>query len=173
LFTGTNATGTVSFTQQGVLSIKLNDAITTFGNVTSTAAGTCTIDTEATQTNCVSTVSNDKMQLENDGNVNAVVDANSTKDRAAAPDPSSFNLGTGGAQSIKATNAETGACSAGTAYTVYATLANTSGSMTRICDSLNYDDNADALTIDYRLVIGQDLTPGNYTENVTFWASLA
>lgn len=167
LFTGTNTNGTVSFTQQGVLSIRLTDAQTTFGNVTSTANGTCVINTEGRQGNCTSTLSNDYMELENDGNVPASVTINSTKDRNQ-----SFRLGTGGNQSFKASNSESGAC-AGTLTSVYTPVPNASDPHITVCTALRSNDSEDLLRIDYQLQIGTDLPQGNYTENVTFWASLA
>ncbi len=169
MFTGTDANGTISFTSQGVLSIRLLDALTTFGNVTFNAAGPCVIDTLGVQTACTSTLSNDVMVLENDGNVNANVVVNSTKDKDG-----NFPLGTGGGQKFKAVEANSDDCAdAGTLATAYATLPGAGGIRANVCSILNYTDGNDDLTIHYELTIGSDLAPGNYTENVTFWASLA
>jgi hypothetical protein len=169
LFTATNQTGTVTFTQQGVLSIKLDDMIASFGNVTSTSAGACDVYTDGTAAvNCAQTVLNDNMLLENDGNVFAKVDVNSTKDTEGQ----NFPLGTGGLQEFKGTENEVGSCP-GTLQTALTTLPGAGGTAATLCTQMDYVDASDTITIDYHLHIGNDLTFGNYTENVTFLASLA
>ncbi len=165
LFTGTNATGTLTFEQQGVLSIKLNDAVASFGNVTSTANGVCQVFTDGTSSvNCAQTVSNDNMELENDGNIAANVRVNSSYG------VDSMTLGTGGNQYFKATNNEASSCT-GTLTSAFTTLPNFNGAMAEVCTTLDFDDASDSLIIDYKLEIGTDLAPGNYSENITFWAA--
>jgi hypothetical protein len=166
LFTGTNATGTLTFEQQGVLSIKLNDAVASFGNVTSTSNGNCVVYTDGVTSavNCSQSVTGDGMLLENDGNIRAKVRVNSSYG------VDSMTLGTGGGQFYKASNSEGSSCS-GTLTSTLTTLPAASDAMSIVCSNLGFADSADLLRIDYSLNIGTDLAPGNYSENVTFWAA--
>jgi len=167
LFTADFANGTLSFTSQGTLSIRLNDSLTTFGNITNTGNGPCLVNTEGSTDNCTATQTNDVMVLENDGNVPAAVTVNSTKDKDG-----NFALGTGGSQKFRSVEKKTGSC-AGTLQSTYVTLPGAGGTRASVCDILRHNDTEDSLTIHYQLIIGTDLQPGNQTENITFWASLA
>lgn len=166
LFTGTNATGTLTFEQQGVLSIKLNDAVASFGNVTSTSNGICEVYTDGVTSpvNCTQSVTGDGMLLENDGNIDAHVRVNSSYGI------DSMTLGTGGAQYFKAADSEASTCT-GTLTSTYTTLPGYADARASVCTNMDFNDGTDLLDIDYSLRIGTDLAPGNYSENVTFWAS--
>ena len=178
MFTSTAPNGTVSFTQQGVLSLRLANGTSTFGNITSTAPFNCTVSTDSggatTGWNCSKSPFDEPMVLENDGNVPAMVQVNSTKDKnqtfalsSGATDPY-----TRGLQFFKATNFETGACATQPGnFSTYAVLGNASDALVTVCSVLRHNNTEDALRIDYMLVISPDLTAGNQTENVTFWAS--
>jgi hypothetical protein len=163
LYTGTSQTGTISFNEQGVLSIRLTDADSSFGNITANGTGVCTISTDQAAgsggVNCFKTEGVNSMTLNNDGNVNASVTINAT----------GFSLGTGGGQNFKATDS-TGACpGAGTLTTAFTGLPQ--GAAAAVCTNMYFVDGDDDLTIDYQLLIGTDVLPGNQTENVTFWAA--
>ncbi|MEK6822819.1 MAG: hypothetical protein AABY13_03240 [Nanoarchaeota archaeon] len=170
MFSATNTNGTVTFTQEGVLSIRLNDALTTFGNITSTAPGDCKVNTEGgAPANCTAELTTDYMQLENDGNVVAAVLVNSTKDKNQT-----FSLGSTGTQQFRGASPveEPGSCASGLAST-YTLLPNASQDRAVLCSALRHNNTEDALTIHYQLFISPDLAPGNQTENVTFWATVA
>ena len=165
LFTGANATGTLTFEQQGVLSIRLNDAIASFGNISSTSNNPCGVYTDGTAaSNCSQSVANNGMLLENDGNVDAHVRINSSYGK------DSMSLGTGGVQYFKMTESEAGSCT-GTETSTWTVLPNASGTRASVCTNLDFSDTTDLLAINYHLVIGNDLAPGNYSENITFWAA--
>lgn len=79
--------------------------------------------------------------------------------------------GTGGGQQYKVTDDEANTCSGGTYQTTYTTLPDYNDAMSVACSTMEFDDTKDTLYVDFHATIGQDLTPGNYSENVTFWAA--
>jgi hypothetical protein len=167
LYTGTSQQGTLSFNEMGVLSIVLRDTQVSFGNISQTGDGMCIVnsyDAQSTNTgNCLKgTAGADSLLLENDGNTNANVSIT-----VASP----FSLGTGGAQAVK--SSEPGSRVLGCTGNVQTNFANISASPVNVCDVLASVDTADQIQIDFQLYIGQDLVPGNYTENVTFLATQA
>lgn len=160
MYTGTSQTGTVSFTEQGVLSIVLTDAAVSFGTIQSTGAGLCTVTSNSAAgsgTNCNKTAGADIMVLQNDGNVNASVAISAT----------SLNLGTGGSFKYQGATAPTrdGGCT-GTLTSSF-----TAFSGADICTKMVSDDAADQFGIDFELKIGTDLGPGAQSANVTFVAT--
>ncbi len=163
LYTGLSQVGSISFNEQGVMSLRLTDASSSFGNITSNNSGVCVVTTEGpvmSGINCYKTGGPDPMTVNNDGNLNITVTINAT----------GFSLGTGGGQAFKATEGAPGICALSLASS-YVSLPSSTPAL--VCDQLKFSDGVDDLTIDIRLTVGEDLQPGNQTENVTLWACLA
>lgn len=167
LFTATDANGTITFTSEGVLSIKINDASVAFGNISSNAPGLCTITSDGNAfNNCWGNATGNKytsitdyMEVENDGNVAAELNVSIVG--------TAFSLGTGGAQLYKASEPTAGC--AGTLQDSYTAL---SSAKKQVCSNLAFTDGADTVRVFYNLTLGSDIMPGAQSQNVTFWAAL-